>query len=112
MAPNPRKATRGMRWESGCAVTVEEETAAVEIGKMPRLRISVQIEGLLSVHAVRAVRTALGGVPGVLTAHVSLAGAELEADRPVTEEELATALEPAGVTVRGVTVQRGTLPLA
>lgn len=101
-----------MRWESGYAAAVEEDTGAVEIGKMPRLRIAVQIDGLLSVHAVRAVRTALAGVDGVLTAHVSLAGAELETSRPLSEEELAAALEPAGVTVRAVTVQRGTLPLA
>ncbi|AMW05614.1 hypothetical protein GEMMAAP_13990 [Gemmatimonas phototrophica] len=90
---------------------VEDERGAVEIGKMPRLRIHVQIEGLLSVHAVRAVWTALGAVPGVLTAEVSMKGAILEADGPVDRQQLEEALAAAGVTVTGLTVEKGSLPV-
>jgi hypothetical protein len=93
------------------AVPVEEERGAAEIGKMPRLRIHVQIEGLLSVHAVRAVWTALGAVPGVLTAEVSMKGAILESEGPLDHRVLEEALAMAGVRVTAVTVEKGGLPL-
>jgi copper chaperone CopZ len=78
---------------------------------MPRLRIHVQIEGLLSVHAVRAVWTALGAVPGVRHAEVSMKGALLDTDGPVDRELLEECLAHAGVRVVGVTVEKGSLPL-
>lgn len=79
---------------------------------MPRQRIHVEIEGLLAVHAVRAVRTALGGVPGVTSAEVSMQGAVLEADTPIDEAVLAEALSWAGVRLVGLRVERAGLPLA
>lgn len=85
---------------------------------MPRLRIHVQIDGLLAVHAVRAVRTALAGVPGVSGADVSMAGAVLDVDSatvPFDEVAFAAALraalDHAGVTLIGMQVERGGLPL-
>ena len=78
---------------------------------MPRQRIHVQIEGLLSVHAVRAVWTALSAVPGVLTAEVSMRGAVLDTDGPVDETLLAESLAMAGVHLVGMTVEKGQLPV-
>lgn len=77
---------------------------------MPRLRIHVQIGGLLSVHAVRAVWTALAAVPGVRHAEVSMRGAVLETDGPVDRRQLEEALAVAGVEVEAVTVEKGHLP--
>lgn len=78
---------------------------------MPRLRIRVQIDGLLSVHAVRAVWTALAAVPGVRHAEVSMRGAILETDGPIDDDRLAECLALAGVQLAGVTVEKGSLPL-
>lgn len=78
---------------------------------MPRQRIHVQIEGLLSVHAVRAVWTALSAVPGVITAEVSMRGAVLDIEGPLDEPVLAESLAMAGVRLLGTTVEKGQLPL-
>lgn len=82
---------------------------------MPRLRIRVQIDGLVAVHAVRAVRTALAGVPGVSGAEVSMAGAVLDVDGAFDETaftaSLRAALDHAGVTLTGMQVERGGLPM-
>lgn len=78
---------------------------------MPRQRIHVEIAGLVAVHAVRAVRTALTAVPGIERADVSMAGAILESTGPVDERQLADALAMAGVRLIGVRVERAGLPL-
>jgi hypothetical protein len=93
------------------ASPVEGRGCAVEIGKMPRHRIHVQIEGLLSVHAVRAVRTALAGVPGVLGAEVSMRGAVLDADDAIAPGLLHEALAHAGVQVLDIRTEKGSLPI-
>lgn len=78
---------------------------------MPRQRLHVQLEGLLSVHAVRGVWTALGAVPGVLTAEVTMAGAVLETDGPLAAGALEAALALVGVRVLDVRIDKGSLPL-
>jgi hypothetical protein len=78
---------------------------------MPRQRIHVQIDGLLSVHAVRAVWTALTGVPGVLQAEVTMRGVVLETDGPIDRGLLADSLALAGVQLLDMTVEKGHLPL-
>lgn len=82
---------------------------------MSRQRVHVEIDGLLSVHAVRAVQTALAGVPGIVQAHVSLAGAVLETetmpDPAAFTAQLADALDAAGVRLVGTRVERAGLPL-
>ena len=76
-------------------------------------RVRVELEGLVAVHAVRAVWTALTGVPNVVSAEVTMAGAVLELDGPLDRAALAAALDLAGVRVVAVTVeQRRMLPLA
>jgi copper chaperone CopZ len=78
---------------------------------MPRQRIHVEIEGLVAVHAVRAVRTALAGVPGIEHAEVTMQGAVLETSAPLDEAALAEALAMAGVRLMALRVERGGLPL-
>jgi hypothetical protein len=76
-------------------------------------RVRVELDGLVAVHAVRAVWTALSAVPHVVSAEVTMAGAVLELDGPLDRAALDSAMEAAGVRVAGVTVeQRRMLPLA
>jgi hypothetical protein len=76
-------------------------------------RVRVELEGLVAVHAVRAVWTALHAVPNVVSAEVTMAGAVLELDGPLDRAALDAALDLAGVRVVAVTVeQRRMLPLA
>ena len=78
---------------------------------MPRQRIRVQLDGLVAVHAVRAVWTALGAVPGVLNAEVTMQGAVLEVEGELDRVALAVALEAAGVTIRSLRVEARVLPI-
>lgn len=78
-----------------------------------RSRVRLELEGMLAVHAVRAVWTALGAVPGVVSAEVTMAGAVLEVEGPLDRAALDAALDAAGVRVKGLVVeQQRILPLA
>ena len=84
-------------------------------GMTPRTstRIRLELDGLVAVHAVRAVWTSLSAVPNVVAAEVTMAGATLELDGPLDRAALDSALDAAGVRVVSVTVeQRRMLPLA
>ncbi|MBL0939134.1 MAG: hypothetical protein IBJ03_09570 [Gemmatimonadaceae bacterium] len=78
---------------------------------MPRQRIHVQIDGLLSVHAVRAARMALGLIPGVESAEVSMRGAVLEVLRTLTREEVDEALALVGQRVTDWRIEARFLPV-
>lgn len=78
---------------------------------MPRQRIHVQLDGLVAVHAVRAVWTALGAVPGLVSAEVTMQGAVLEVEGELDREALDAALDAAGVSVRSLRVEARVLPL-
>lgn len=78
---------------------------------MPRQRIHVQLEGLLSVHAVRAVYTALAAVAGVVGADVSMRGAVLDMEGPLDRRQLEETLALAGVRVVDLRVEKGPLPV-
>ncbi len=78
---------------------------------MPRQRIHVQLDGLVAVHAVRAVWTALGAVPGLLSAEVTMQGAVLELDGELDRAALDAALDAAGVSVRSLRVEARILPI-
>lgn len=78
--------------------------------------LRLELSGLVAVHAARAVHTALGAVPGVVTAQVSLAGAELELvgtyDASRFADEVRSALDPIGIALVSVTeLQDRLLPL-
>jgi len=76
-------------------------------------RVRVKLEGLVAVHAVRAVWTALTAVPNVSRAEVTMAGAVLEMHGPLDRGALDLAVGAAGVRVVSVTVeQQRILPLA
>ena len=78
---------------------------------MSRQRIHVQLNGLVAVHAVRAVWTALGAVPGVVSADVTMQGAVLEVEGALDRAALESALDAAGVTVRSIRNEARVLPI-
>ena len=59
------------------------------------------IAGMNAVHAVRAIQTAFGGVPGVLRADVSLGEATVDHDGRLTRETAAEAVAVAGFELIG-----------
>ena len=71
----------------------------------------MQLDGLVAVHAVRAVWTALGAVPGLVSAEVTMQGAILEVEGELDRAALDMALEAAGVSVRNVRVEARVLPV-
>ena len=71
----------------------------------------MQLDGLVAVHAVRAVWTALGAVPGLLSAEVTMQGAVLELDGDLDRAALDAALDAAGVSVRSLRVEARVLPV-
>ncbi len=90
-----------------------------EVVKIPcmahttRTRVRLDVDGLAGIHAVRAVWTALGAVPGVVSADVSMAGVVLEVEGALDRVQLTEMLAAAGVTLRAISVeQRAILPLA
>jgi hypothetical protein len=67
------------------------------------MRLRLVVEGMLSVHARRALFTALGGVRGVQRADVEMGSAVIEADASIREEELRAAAADVGLTVASIT---------
>ena len=79
---------------------------------MPRFTITASIGGMHSVHAVRAVWTALAAVPGVTTAEVVLGRAVIEHDGRATVDALREAIAMAGCELLEATEERQrSLPL-
>lgn len=82
-----------------------------------RRMLHLTLHGLVAVHAARAAHTALGAVPGIVSASVSMAGADVEVEGPFDGEAFAAAvqraLEPIGMALESVTtVQTRSLPMA
>ena len=82
-----------------------------------RTRVEITLDGLIAIHAVRAVRMALGAVPGVVVAEVTMTGAALELEGVVDvlalRAVLASALDVVGVRIVTISVSPGRiLPLA
>jgi copper chaperone CopZ len=71
---------------------------------------TLRISGMLSVHARRAVFTALGGVEGVMRADVELGRAVVEHDGRATPARLREAVALAGCEVKEVVEERRRLP--
>ena len=77
----------------------------------------LELRGLVAVHAARAAHTALAAVPGLLSANVTMSGAEVHLSGPYDPETFANAvraaLEPIGVELIAVrVVQQRVLPMA
>jgi copper chaperone CopZ len=79
---------------------------------VPRFIITADIGGMHSVHAARAVWTALAAVPGVTTAEVVLGRAVIEHDGRATVDALREAIAMAGCELLETTEERQrSLPL-
>ena len=59
----------------------------------------LDIAGMRTVHCVRAVFTALGGVPGVARADVTMGRAVVEHERQATPADMEAAISPLGYSV-------------
>ncbi|HET7585273.1 MAG TPA: cation transporter [Gemmatimonadaceae bacterium] len=68
--------------------------------------IRVTIDGMTSVHATRAVWTALTAVQGIATAEVSLGTAEIEHDGRATCADVRAAVAAAGYRVTSCREER------
>lgn len=69
------------------------------------------ISGMLSIHSVRAVYTALGGVAGITRADVRMGQATVEHDGRATPDALSGAVALAGCAVTECIQERRQLPL-
>jgi copper chaperone CopZ len=76
-----------------------------------RVAAELDIAGMVAVHSVRAVYTALGGVPGVLTADVSMGHAAIVHDGTVVRDAVAAAVAIVGCELTGWREGRGGLPV-
>ena len=79
---------------------------------MARFVTTARIGGMRTSHCVRAVFTALAGVPGISRADVQLGRAEIEHDGAAVEDVLRDAIAVAGYELLETTEERQrTLPL-
>ncbi len=87
------------------------------VGKLPalyyncRMVTTAKITGMTCAHCVRAVFTALAGVPGISTADVSLGQAVIDHDGTATDEAISEAVTIAGYRVAALSVSRRQLPV-
>ena len=72
---------------------------------------TAKIDGMSCAHCVRAVFTALGGVPGVSRADVSIGQAVIEHDGSVSPEAIREAISIAGYDVPEFRDDRRVLPV-
>jgi len=72
---------------------------------------TAKVNGMSCKHCVQAVFTALGGVPGVSRADVSIGHAVVEHDGSVTPEAVREAISIAGYDVAEFREDRRTLPV-
>ena len=77
----------------------------------PRAITHLSIRGMTSVHAARAIFTALGGVDGVIRADVDRRGAVVEHDGRATVAALREAVALAGFDVIEAREERRVLPV-
>jgi copper chaperone CopZ len=70
------------------------------------MRTIATIDGMRTVHCVRAVQTALVMVPGITWCEVTIGRAELEHDGRADEASLRAAIDVAGFAVSAVRGER------
>lgn len=73
---------------------------------MPASRFFVRLSGMNAVHAVRALNTALGGLPGVTRADVKMGEAIIAHDGQLTEQALRAAVKQAGLGIVSLSEDR------
>ena len=72
---------------------------------------TASIAGMTCAHCVRAVFTALGGVPGISRADVSIGRAVIDHDGTASHESIAEAISIAGYEVLSFSDDRRALPV-
>lgn len=72
---------------------------------------TASIAGMTCAHCVRAVFTALGGVPGVSRADVSIGRAVIDHDGTASHNSIAEAISIAGYEVVSLSDDRRSLPV-
>jgi copper chaperone CopZ len=72
---------------------------------------TLYIDGMRSVHCVRAVFTALGSVDGVASAEVMMGRAIIEHEREIPDEVIVDAIRALGYELREITTQRRRLTI-
>lgn len=73
-------------------------------------RAILEIEGMKTVHCVRAVFQALAGVPGITRADVKIGSAEIDHQGALSTSALSDALDVVGYRLSGVTPLKRALP--
>ena len=76
------------------------------------VQTTATISGMSCAHCVRAVFTALAGVPGIHRADVSIGQAVIEHDGSVTADAIRDAVAVAGYEVTDTKADKRTLPIA
>ena len=74
------------------------------------MRLRLTIDGMLSVHAKRAVFTAMSGVPGILSAHVEMGEAIVDG-HALDDAALQRAVEEAGCRLSRIDPLPPALPI-
>jgi copper chaperone len=80
-------------------------------GYITPVQTTAFISGMTCAHCVRAVFTALAGVPGIERADVSIGKAVIEHDGTVAPEDIRAAIAVAGYTVGDIKIDGRTLPI-
>lgn len=79
---------------------------------MSRFVTIARIDGMRSVHCVRAVFTSLAAIPGIATADVAIGRAEITHDGRATPDAISAAISLIGYAVTETTEERQrSLPL-
>ena len=116
IAPSPRNAMRMFRVTGrrravgGSRSEASFRDTEGQFPTHPSVRTILRIEGMRTVHCVRAVSTALGGVAGISAAHVRIGEAELDHEGPLDAGALRQAVTVAGYVLAGAIASR-TLPV-
>ena len=71
------------------------------------MRTALEVAGMTSRYAIRAVETALGGLPGVTGMNVTLGLVTVDHDAAVTADILREAISVAGFEVTATRAERG-----
>lgn len=83
----------------------------MEVPRRPTLHIALEIDGMTTVHCVRAAFQALAGVDGIRRADVSLGRAEIECDGEIPPARIQAALDVVGFRLLTLRAVRRVLPM-
>ena len=73
---------------------------------MPAQRFYLRLAGMHAVHAVRALNTAIGGLPGVTNVDVKMGEAIIAHDGRLSEKALRDAVKHAGLSIVNLSEDR------